>query len=109
MLADFDRAGRRAFDRAHPARLTSLGGKGGALGTTGGDGKLVVDPQLGGDFPSAKIGRLDLDVDRLAGAAYDERWAGRITTQTAIANGRGTLAVGPLLHGRCLWNYGQGF
>jgi len=41
MLADFDRAGGRAFDGPHPARLTSLGGKGGALGTTGGDEKLV--------------------------------------------------------------------
>jgi len=48
MLADFDRAGRRAFDRAQPARLTSLRGKGGALGTADAHGFCSGDLRWAG-------------------------------------------------------------
>src|SRR5690242_5277276 len=46
-----------AGDGPQPARLISLRGRGGALGTADGDGKLLDHPQLGGDFCRAKHGR----------------------------------------------------
>ena len=76
MLVDFELAGGRStgltelasprFEEreAHSARQI-------------GDGKLLDHPQLG-RLPSGKNGRLDLDVERLTGAAYGERSPDRI-------------------------------
>jgi len=60
MLADFDRAGRRAFDRAQPARLTSLRGKGGALGTADAHGFCSGDLRWAG-----RLTKLYVDIANL--------------------------------------------
>jgi hypothetical protein len=70
------------------------------------DGKLLDDPQLGGDFRlCGKYDRLNLDVDGLTGAAYEERSTNRINQRNGYRERlRHTIAdqtrgMGTTLHG----------
>jgi hypothetical protein len=90
MLADFELAGGRSTD------LTQLASprfeeKQALSARQMEDGKLLDDPRLGGDFrPSGQYGRLDLDVENLTGAAYEERSTDRINQRNGYRERRGT-------------------
>ena len=77
--------------RASPSSPHLVRGKGGALGTADGDGKLLDHPQLGGRLPSGKNGLLNLDVESLSGAAYGNVRPTELisTTPTALAHDPG--------------------